>query len=104
MNEPVDWCKVATEYLPENSSCRVFRILEDTTDFYDVNYGDVLLLDDVGYLVRGTETEKKFGLEGEPKPWVKSGIDLRTRRKKNHKVDVSGRVPMPNLRPEVFVP
>ncbi|MFA6221494.1 MAG: hypothetical protein WC647_04200 [Desulfomonilaceae bacterium] len=82
MNEPVDWCKVATEYLPENSSCRVFRILEDTTDFYDVNYGDVLLLDDVGYLVRGTETEKKFGLEGEPKPWVKSGIDLRTGEKK----------------------
>jgi hypothetical protein len=82
MNEPVDWCKVATEYLAENSSCRVFRILEDTTDFYDVNYGDVLLLDDVGYLVRGTETEKKFGLEGEPKPWVKSGIDLRTGGKK----------------------
>lgn len=83
MNQLTDWCTVATEYLPENSSCRVLNIHEDTTDFYQVNYGDVILLDGVGYLVMGTETEKKFGLEGEPKPWVKGGIDLTTGEKRS---------------------
>jgi hypothetical protein len=38
----------------------------------------VLLLNGAGYLVRGTESEMKFGLEGEPKPWVKSCVDLVT--------------------------
>jgi tRNA A-37 threonylcarbamoyl transferase component Bud32 len=47
-----------------------------------VEYGDVLLLNDVGYLVRGTESEKKFGLEGEPKPWVKSCVDLVSGKRK----------------------
>lgn len=72
----VDWCKIGQKYLHENSHCVVFRILEDVTNFFDVNYGDVLLIDGIGYLVRGTETEKKFGMEGEPKPWVKSCINL----------------------------
>lgn len=74
----IDWCEIARNNIPNPGSCRVFRLLEDTTDFYEVNYGDVLLLNGVGYLVRGTETEKKFGLEGEPKPWVKSCVDLVT--------------------------
>jgi hypothetical protein len=87
MNQLADWCKVATEYLPENSSCRVLNILQDTTDFYQVNYGDVILIEDIGYLVMGTETEKKFGLEGEPKPWVKGGIDLTTGEKKVIKLE-----------------
>jgi serine/threonine protein kinase len=77
-----DWCRVGEQYISDLSSCRVHRILEDTTDFYAVEYGDVILLNDVGYLVRGTESEKKFGLEGEPKPWVKSCIDLVTGERK----------------------
>ena len=85
-NGTTDWCAIARNYVSESNVCRVFRILEDTTDFYDVNYGDVILLDDVGYLVRGTETEKKFGLEGEPKPWVKSCVDLTTGERKIIKI------------------
>ncbi len=77
-SQSVDWCKVAERHVPNSRSCRVFRVLEDTTDFFQVSFGDVLLLRDVGYLVRGTESEKKFGLEGEPKPWVKSCVDLVT--------------------------
>ncbi len=71
-----DWCGIGEKYIHDLSSCRVHRVLEDTTDFYEVEYGDVVLLNNVGYLVRGTESEKKFGLEGEPKPWVKSCVDL----------------------------
>jgi len=73
-----DWCEIAKEYTPDAGFCREFRVLEDTTDFFEVEYGDVLLLNGAGYLVRGTESEKKFGLEGEPKPWVKSCVDLVT--------------------------
>ncbi|MDQ7785139.1 MAG: hypothetical protein RDU20_19795 [Desulfomonilaceae bacterium] len=73
-----DWCEIARKYVPDSTTCRIFRVLHDTTDFYEVNYGDVLLLNGVGYLVRGTESEKKFGLEGEPKPWVKSCVNLVT--------------------------
>jgi serine/threonine protein kinase len=77
-----DWCRIAEKYIHDLSSCKVHRILEDTTDFYDVEYGDVILLNNIGYLVRGTESEKKFGLEGEPKPWVKICIDLETGKRK----------------------
>jgi serine/threonine protein kinase len=77
-----DWCQIGGTYIQGLSTCRVHRILEDTTDFYRVEYGDVVLLNNVGYLVRGTESEKKFGLEGEPKPWVKSCIDLVTGERK----------------------
>jgi hypothetical protein len=77
-----DWCRIAEKYIHDLSSCRVYRIVEDTTDFYRVEYGDVVLLNNVGYLVRGTESEKKFGLAGEPKPWVKSCIDLLTGERK----------------------
>lgn len=72
----IDWCGIAQEFLPDSSSCRVFRILEDTTDFHHIHAGDVVLLDGVGYLIKGTESEKKFGMEGERKPWVKSCVDL----------------------------
>lgn len=72
----IDWCKIGQNYIHDHTSCLVFRILEDTTNFFDVDYGNVLLINGVGYLVRGTETEKKFGMEGEPKPWVKSCINL----------------------------
>lgn len=82
----VDWCSIAKKYVAEHNVCHVYRILEDTTDFYDVNYGDVILLDDTGYLVRGTETEKKFGLEGEPKPWVKGCVDLTSGERKIIKI------------------
>ena len=81
-SEPIDWCKIAEQYMSGPHHCQVYRVLEDTSDFYKVEYGDVILLNEVGYLVRGTESEKKFGLEGEPKPWVKSCIDLLTGEKK----------------------
>lgn len=78
----IDWCEIAQEHLPGSTSCQVYRVRDDTTDYYEVDYGDVLLLNEVGYVVRGTESEKKFGLEGEPKPWVKSCVDLVTGERK----------------------
>jgi hypothetical protein len=75
-NNNIDWCAIAHDFLPDSPSCAVYRIREDTTDFHRIHHGDVVVLDGVGYLIKGTESEKKFGMEGERKPWVKSCVDL----------------------------
>jgi serine/threonine protein kinase len=53
-----------------------FRICTDTTDFFRVDYNDVLILDNHPYLVRSNEKEGRFGIDEEPKFWVKRSIDL----------------------------
>lgn len=52
------------------------RIITDTTEFMSIRDGDVLELEGAYYLVRGEEVEGRFGLDGEPKFWVKKAIDL----------------------------
>jgi len=52
------------------------RILTDTTDFFRVDYGDVLLAGGRPYLIRNNEREGRFGLDDEPKFWVKRSVDL----------------------------
>jgi len=47
-----DWCQIAEQYIPNLTSSSAHRILDDATDFYQVDYGNVLLLNNVGYLVR----------------------------------------------------
>lgn len=54
------------------------RVVRDTTDFHKVERGDVLLLSGRHYLVRGNEREGRFGLDEEPKLWVKRAVDLET--------------------------
>jgi hypothetical protein len=52
------------------------KMVTDTSEFMSIQAGDVLELKDQFYLVRGEETEGRFGLDGEPKFWVKKAIDL----------------------------
>lgn len=52
------------------------NIVSDTTEFMQIQSGDVLELDGIFYLVRGEEMEGRFGLDGEPKYWVKRAVDL----------------------------
>ena len=52
------------------------NILHDTTEFMKVNSGDVLELEGRFYFVRGEEVEGRFGMDGDPKFWVKKAIDL----------------------------
>ena len=52
------------------------RVVTDTTEFMNIQVGDVLELAGAFYLIRGEETEGRFGLDGEPKFWVKKAIDL----------------------------
>lgn len=52
--------------------------VKDTSDFFRVDYDDVVILGGVPYFVRNNEREGRFGLEDEPKFWVKRAIDLLT--------------------------
>ncbi len=52
------------------------KVVENTSEFMDINYDDILTLEGSYYLVRGDETEGRFGLNGQPKFWVKKAIDL----------------------------
>jgi len=64
-------------WVPRDRVPKQVRI-KDTADFFRVDYDDVVILGDVPYLVRNNEREGRFGLEDEPKFWVKRSIDLLT--------------------------
>lgn len=52
------------------------RIITDTSDFHRVESNDVLILGGMPLWIRGYEREGRFGLDDEPKYWVRRGIDL----------------------------
>ncbi len=63
------------EYTRRRPPGRV-RVFEDTSAFMSITAGDVLLLGGRYFLVQGEETEGRFGLEEQPKFWVKRATDL----------------------------
>ena len=63
-------------WLPPDQMPRSVLVLTDTTDFFSVEYDDVLVLNEHPYLVRHNAKELRFGLEDEVKHWVKRVIDL----------------------------
>ena len=67
---------MASRWLPISRDSHVFRIHTDTTDYFRVEYGDVVLLGDRPYLIRHNAKEGRFGLDDEVKFWVKRAIDL----------------------------
>lgn len=52
--------------------------IKDTSDFFHVDYDDVVVLKGVPFFVRNNEREGRFGLDDEPKFWVKRSINLFT--------------------------
>lgn len=57
---------------------RRVRVLTDTTEFMNIWRGHVIRLEDQHYLVEGDMREGRFGLDEEPKFWVKRAVDLAT--------------------------
>lgn len=53
------------------------RIFTDTTEFFDIDYGDEIHLQDRRFKVTGHAKEMRFGIE-DPKYWVKKAIDIDT--------------------------
>jgi predicted Ser/Thr protein kinase len=54
------------------------NIFEDTSEFMSINRGDILRLAGNDYVVMGQAREGRFGIDEQPKFWVKMSIDLTT--------------------------
>ena len=68
--------QMASQWLPPHQVPRRFRIHTDTSDFFRVEFDDVVALGNRFYLIRHNAKEQRFGLEDEIKFWVKRAIDL----------------------------
>lgn len=71
--------KTLLELVSKWSSVRPGQSLKvhtDTTDFFRLEYGDILILDGRPFLIRQNAKEGRFGLDDEEKFWVKRSIDL----------------------------
>jgi hypothetical protein len=52
------------------------KVVTDTTDFYRVDFDDILELGGRHYLIRHYEREGRFGIDEQPKFWVRRAVDL----------------------------
>lgn len=77
-----DLREMASHWLPHHKIPGHFRIHKDTTNFFGVEYDDVVVLGEKPYLIRHNAKELRFGLVDEVKFWVKRAIDLTTGRLK----------------------
>ena len=73
-----DLREMITHWIPHRRVPKHFRIHKDTTDFFRVEYDDVVVLGGKPYLIRHNAKEQRFGLVDEVKFWVKRAIDLTT--------------------------
>jgi hypothetical protein len=53
-----------------------FKIISDTSDFFGVDYDDIVILGAKPYLIRNNEREGRFGIDDQQKYWVKRARDL----------------------------
>jgi hypothetical protein len=67
--------RYALHPLPERLS-----ILDDTTNYMAIDRDDVVEVEGTPFLIRGNEREGRFGIDDQPKFWVKRAIDLETGR------------------------
>lgn len=68
--------KLLAERVGSNRVPKKFKIVTDTSDFFRLDYNDVLVLDEKLYWVKRYEKEGRFGLDDEPKYWVRRAVDL----------------------------
>lgn len=62
---------LGAEHVPQR-----LNIVTDTTDYFKVDYGDIVILGDRPYLIRNNEREGRFGIDDQQKFWVKRARDL----------------------------
>ena len=74
-----------TERIESTSGIRVrgeVAVIDDTSEYLDICRGMVLRLEGNDYLVTGNAREGRFGLDEEPKFWVKYAMDLASGERK----------------------
>jgi hypothetical protein len=67
---------IISECIGKENIPKKFKVITDTSDFFRVNYDDVVVLGGRPYLVRHNQREGRFGIDEQPKFWVKKAIDL----------------------------
>jgi len=67
---------MAARWMPAGWKRSSLRLQTDTTEFFNIAYGDVVQLNGRHYLIRNSAKEGRFGLDDEIKHWVKRSIDL----------------------------
>jgi hypothetical protein len=72
-----DLRQMASRWLPASHGAHRFQIHTDTSDFFRVEYGDVVVLNAHPYLIRHNAREGRFGIDDDVKFWVKRAIDLK---------------------------
>ncbi len=65
--------RLALHPLPERLS-----IVDDTTNYMSIDPDHVVDLEGAAFLIRGNEREGRFGIDDQPKFWVKRATDLET--------------------------
>jgi len=63
--------RVGPDKVPEK-----FKVITDTSDFFRVEYNDVVILGDTPYWIKRYEKEGRFGMDDEPKYWVRRAVNL----------------------------
>ena len=76
-----DAFEIISRFDPDFPRKRAGSLLKDTSEFMNIQYGDVIELDGNHFLVLRDEKERSFGVE-DPKYWVKRCRELKTGARK----------------------
>jgi hypothetical protein len=68
--------EMATRWVGTDRTPLRIRVFTDTSDFFGIEYDDIVILGNRPYLIRHNEREGRFGIEEEQKFWVKRAVDL----------------------------
>lgn len=84
----VDWSPFPDHIVPQMKQHPALRSLSrqpklfcDTSDFGNIDYGDVIHVDNRYFLIVGYTKEGRFGIEEQVKQWVPKVYDLETRER-----------------------
>jgi hypothetical protein len=73
--------KRITEVIQRKAPGKI-NIFEDTSVFMSINVGDVVRLTGCDYLITDHAREGRFGIDEQPKFWVKKAVDHGTGKRK----------------------
>ena len=75
-----EWVYQKARQLASHSQPDKLVIVGDTTNYMAIERDHVVELEGTLFLIRGNEHEGRFGIDDQPKFWVKRAIDLQTGR------------------------
>lgn len=71
-----DWIVARINEVTTRRVSSPVRVCEDTSDYVAIVAGDVLELDHRHFFVLGDTVESRFGIDEQPKMWVKRAVEL----------------------------